>query len=101
MEKIPRVARRAGAVAQVVLLSWSAGVSAPASSPVDPTPAPQKTDAARTVHFSGYDWKVKASVGTFGPGPNFFSSSPTNVWVDTRGRLHLKITHRNGQFQCA
>jgi hypothetical protein len=36
-----------------------------------------------------------------GPGPNYFSNSPRNVWVDTRGRLHLKITHLNGRWYCA
>ena len=53
-------------------------------------------------HWCGYDWDVKNSGSfQFGPGPNFFSDSPQNVWVDGNGRLHLRITHRNGQWQCA
>ena len=30
-----------------------------------------------------------------------FSDDPENVWVDTAGRLHLRITHRDGGWQCA
>ncbi|MBT3185588.1 MAG: hypothetical protein HN342_13805 [Nitrospina sp.] len=53
-----------------------------------------------TVQFSGYEWAVKAGV-SLGPGPNDFSSSNDNVWVDNRGRLHLKITQRDGKWYCA
>lgn len=56
---------------------------------------------APRVSFSGYDWTAKASSGQVGPGPNYFSSSTSNVWVDALGRLHLRITHRAGQWQCA
>jgi hypothetical protein len=44
---------------------------------------------------------VKASARLVGPGPNYFSDSPENVWVDSRGRLHLKVTHREGRWCCA
>jgi len=60
-------------------------------------PAP----AVRTISFSGYLWNVKASAGRVGPGPNYFSDSPNNVWVDALGRLHLKITRVRGKWQCA
>lgn len=53
-----------------------------------------------SVHFSGYDWWLKASVGSVGPGPNFFSDSTENVRVDTNDDLHLKITQRNGIWYC-
>jgi len=33
-----------------------------------------------------------------GPGPNYFSNSSDNVWVDEAGRLHLRITHRAGRW---
>lgn len=56
----------------------------------------------RWLRFSGYDWWVKKSgPGPVGPGPNYFSDSPDNVWVDAQGRLHLRITHRTNQWQCA
>jgi len=63
-------------------------VSAPA--------APQVN--AQVIRFSGYDWEVRA-VGLGGPGPNHWD--PSNVRVDTQGRLHLKLTHRNGAWRCA
>ncbi len=57
----------------------------------------------RWIGFSGYDWWVKASSGTnqLGPGPNYFSDSTNNVWTDTQGWLHLRITNRSNQWQCA
>ena len=55
----------------------------------------------RWISFSGYDWWVKDSPGLIGPGPNYFSSSTNNVWLDTSGRLHLRITSRSNQWQCA
>jgi hypothetical protein len=54
----------------------------------------------KTISFSGYEWWVKASVGQVGPGPNYFSDSTENVWVDGQGQLHLKITQRNGKWYC-
>ena len=46
----------------------------------------------RRLSFSGYDWSVKDSRGLqTGPGNNCFSDSVSNVWVDARARLHLRI----------
>ena len=53
------------------------------------------------ISFSGYQWWVKASVTPVGPGPNYFSDSVENVWVDSQSQLHLKITKRNGLWHCA
>jgi hypothetical protein len=44
---------------------------------------------------------VKSSVAPVGPGPNYFSESPANVFVDGSGRLHLEITQADGRWQCA
>ena len=57
----------------------------------------------RWIGFSGYDWWVKASSGTnqLGPGPNYFSDNTNNVWTDAQGWLHLRITNRSNQWQCA
>ena len=55
----------------------------------------------RTIRFSGYTWKVKTSEMPTGPGPNYFSNKPANVWVDAHGRLHLKIVKRNGRWYCS
>ncbi len=55
----------------------------------------------RWLSFSGYDWWVKTSTGTVGPGPNYFSDSTNNAWLDGQGQLHLRITNRSNQWQCA
>jgi len=60
---------------------------------VDPT--------TRSFHWSGYDWWVKTSTSPVGPGPNYFSSTTNNVFIDAQGRLHLRITHTSNAWQCA
>jgi hypothetical protein len=56
----------------------------------------------RVISFAGRDWIVSSSgERTETPGPNYFSNSEENVWVDSRGRLQLKITERNGRWECA
>ena len=62
---------------------------------------PARATPARTLSFSGYEWWVKQSEGPVGPGPNLFGGGADNVWVDARGRLHLKITRRKGVSRCA
>lgn len=54
----------------------------------------------RTIEFSGYRWNVKASETRAGPGPNYFSNSQEDVWVDEEGHLHLRIAHRNSRWYC-
>src|SRR2546422_5119806 len=39
----------------------------------------------RWLGFSGYDWWVKTRTGLVGPGPNYFSDSTNNVWLDALG----------------
>lgn len=53
--------------------------------------------------FSGITWTIKTGYGQKqGPGPNYFSNSSKNVWVDsTTGYLHLKITSDTGKWNCA
>ncbi len=54
--------------------------------------------AAETITWSGYEWTVRSSRGaTQGPGPNIFSDSRDNVFVDAKGDLHLRITQARGQ----
>lgn len=55
----------------------------------------------RQISFSEYTWWVKRSSERVGPGPNYFSDSTCNVWVDSRGALHLKITRTSNQWHCA
>src|SRR5437764_2032193 len=56
---------------------------------------------ARVLQFSSYDWIVKSSDRRVGPGPNYFADSDGNVFVDTQGRLHLRLTQRDGRWYCA
>ena len=55
----------------------------------------------RQFNFSGYGWWCRTSTGLEGPGPNYFSNSTNNIWVDTQGSLHLKITDTKSEWQCA
>jgi len=51
--------------------------------------------AAETITWSSYEWRVRSSGGAAqGPGPNIFSDSHDNVFVDAKGDLHLRITQR-------
>ncbi|MBZ4192143.1 glycoside hydrolase family 16 protein [Niabella beijingensis] len=69
------------------------------------TEAPEKdtpSSSPRVITFAGHEWEVKSSAKEkLGPGPNYFSDSEENVWVDGTGRLHLRITYRNGKWLCA
>src|SRR5207247_1216386 len=40
----------------------------------------------RRFDFSGYNWWVKSSTSQVGPGPNYFSNSTNNVWLDASNR---------------
>jgi hypothetical protein len=44
--------------------------------------------------LKGFDYRV-------GPGPNSFSDDTPNVWVDSLGRLHMKIDKKKGKWRCA
>ncbi|MBM3237591.1 glycoside hydrolase family 16 protein [Candidatus Poribacteria bacterium] len=66
-----------------------------------PKASPKSSDTMKMISFSNYEWKVKSSQGQVGPGPNYFSDSSDNVWVDAQGRLHLRITRRNDRWYCA
>lgn len=56
----------------------------------------------RIIAFAGYEWEVRTSnEKKAGPGPNYFSNSEENVWVDDDGQLHLRIVKRSGKWYCA
>jgi hypothetical protein len=50
---------------------------------------------AKRLRFSGYDFQVKEGRG-LGPGPNDWARS--QVFVDTSGRLHLKVSQVQGKW---
>jgi hypothetical protein len=62
-----------------------------ASAFIDRSPTP------RVLSFGGYDWSVKRRDFPAGPGPNYFSDSPQDVWADNAG-LHLTIRHDNERW---
>lgn len=63
---------------------------------------PQVKQCGKIIDFSGTKWIVKDSQDEIiGPGDNYWSSSCDNVWVDDRGRLHLKITKKGEKWYCA
>jgi len=88
------IARPAGKVALL------AGVLALNSGPLL-AKAEQGVTTQKTLNFSGLVWKVKSSEKRVGPGPNYFSDNEDTVWVDSAGRLHLKLTQRDGKWHCA
>lgn len=61
-----------------------------------------KRKSTRIIDFSGHKWVVRNSdEKKQGPGPNYFSDSKENVWVDEQGRLHLKIVKKEGVWYCS
>ncbi len=54
---------------------------------------------ARFISFAGYEWRVKHSDTPVGPGPNLFSSEPSDVWADSAG-LHMSIVRRDEKWYC-
>jgi hypothetical protein len=94
-----RTAARLGLTMMMIGLATAAGPqTTSAMTTRQPATSPE---AMRTLSFAGYSWGVKSAPGLLGPGPNIFSDSPSNVWVDSIGQLHLRITYRDGRWQCA
>lgn len=62
---------------------------------------PRPNPVQREIQFSGETWLVKSTPAPAGPGPNYFSDSTDNVFVDNIGRLHLKITKRGNTWYAA
>ncbi len=52
----------------------------------------------RTLWFSGLEWGVKESPLPVGPGENVFTDRLEDVFVDSEGRLHLRVAHHEGQW---
>jgi hypothetical protein len=71
----------------------------PSELDVFPRSYADRTGSRRTISFAGYDWTVKDL--RWGPGPNDFSDSTENVWVDDLGQLHMRITRREGRWFAA
>lgn len=101
-----RIASRGGHHYCVVLFrrgGWSAATPIVSLPPVGgPILGVACSPVPRYLQVFGYTWEVKTSGSVqVGPGPNYFSDSTDNAWVDEHGYLHLKITVVNGQPYCA
>ncbi|MEY4926767.1 MAG: hypothetical protein RI894_1203 [Bacteroidota bacterium] len=66
-----------------------------------PDPPVANNEEKGDFSFSGYEWKLKSSTTTVGPGPNIFSASSNNVWLDANNMLHLKITKNGTKWHCS
>lgn len=55
--------------------------------------------ASRTLFFSGQEWDNTFHVSYYGGKPHYYL--PQNSFVDTSGRLHLKIARLGDQWTCA
>ena len=54
---------------------------------------------SKTIHFSGYDWTVRATGSDRGGEANAYDLS--NAWIDEKGFLHLRTSLLNGRWTCA
>ena len=54
---------------------------------------------SRTLHFSGYEWEIRAVPSNRGGANN--SYDPANAWTDASGRLHLRIARSSGKWTAA
>jgi hypothetical protein len=54
---------------------------------------------SKVLHFSGYDWVVRAAGSDRGGENNDYD--PANAWVDPKGYLHLQMMERSGRWSCA
>jgi hypothetical protein len=82
------------------LLAWICAAGVLPSRVVDLARGEVQSAPPRTISFSGYDWDVKSGIG-LGPGPNNFGDGEDSVWVDSQGRLHLRIHFTRGRWWCA
>ena len=51
-----------------------------------------------SLTFAGQSWQIKQGDELMGPGPNYFSADPRDVWVDEDGNLHLTVHKRDGRW---
>src|SRR5437868_5795598 len=78
----------------LVLLTLYAADRRVSAHPVPALVRPSPAATPKTIQFANYTWQVRSGSG--GPGPNHWAD--TNVWVDSDGFLHLKITNVGGTW---
>jgi hypothetical protein len=70
------------------------GVVAVAMVPGDPSKHMQR----HIVQFGGYDWVARAAPSDRGGKCDY---DPANVWTDTNGAMHLRISGTPGAWRCS
>ena len=68
--------------------------------PPDPVCPPSTADR-RYIAFSGYCWEVRKTSQPQAAGPNYYSNDERDVWVDADRKLHIRISYRDGKWNCA
>lgn len=57
------------------------------------------TRTGDSLFFADRYWEIKKyETSLMGPGPNYFSTDPSHVWVDSKGRLHMTISNKDGRW---
>ncbi|MBW8001403.1 MAG: hypothetical protein FVQ80_05220 [Planctomycetes bacterium] len=85
-------------LATVFLSSCSPQVDNISESTSPPVYLPEPA-SKREIQFSDFTWLVKHG-SHLGPGPNYFSDSPEDIWVDQQGKLHMNILQRDEKWYC-
>ena len=62
---------------------------------------PEFANGRRYINFAGMCWEVRSSEVAVPAGPNYYTSSANDVYVDSQGHLHMKIVFRNGKWYCS
>jgi hypothetical protein len=60
-------------------------------------PAPPRN--SKTIQFSGYEWKVRDTLGERNGSPH--DNDPENISIDSNGFLHLRIGRRADKWTCS
>ena len=60
---------------------------------------PGPPPVVKTIHFSGYDWKVRSASSDRGGANQLYD--PANAWTDESGALHFRIAMKSGKWRCA
>lgn len=92
------VRQRLALVGAAILVIGCAGVAI-SSNDLVWTSKPHKSASGpqRIINFGGFFWKVRTSDGGAElPSSGAWSDSSDNVWIDSNGALHLKVTVVNG-----
>lgn len=59
---------------------------------------PTRVDAA-TIHFGGYEWEVRSTISNNGGIDHQYLTK--NVWLDSDGALHLRVSRVGTKAACA